>query len=408
MAYSILVVDDAEMNRQIVTDVLRNKLENVQFFHAANGEEAFEVLEKVHVDLIMLDLVMPTMDGYQVMQRLEQESALSGIPVIVSSAITEISSIEATLKMGARDYFTKPLSVEEMEVVLPLKVKNALLLHEQQQTIEALNREIQVELKNAHDFQSIMLPRSRDFKSVDLHIKYHPSMGIGGDCFDCFESEGKLWFIIADVTGHGIAAGMASSMVKVLFRCSAWSDDVTPAQVLERVNARIYEIFDFGNAFNYLVFTAFAGCIEDGVLTYANAGQPYPLVYHTSENKFEVIEEGGVPVGAFEGVKYDDYRKSLRDGDALFLYTDGLFSCGRKTDFVNWKLVHQFAHERRTEIEDDPDLFLDELFWYFHLVHKKDSPDGEGDYTDDVAMMLLKMKPGWGVPENEQHEVRMD
>ncbi len=86
--------------------------------------------------------------------------------MIVSSAITEISSIEMTLEMGAVDYFTKPLSPEDMDIILPLKAKNALQFYEQQKTIAALNREIQVELKNAHDFQNIMLPKSRDFKNV--------------------------------------------------------------------------------------------------------------------------------------------------------------------------------------------------------------------------------------------------
>lgn len=392
MEYKILIADDVEMNRRLITDVLKGKLENATFLQASNGQEVFTVLSKIDIDLIVLDLIMPVKDGFEVLSELKSDEKYSHIPVIVSSAITEISSIEMTLEMGAVDYFTKPLSPEDMEIILPLKAKNALLFYEQQKTIAALNNEIQVELKNAHDFQNIMLPKSRDFDMVDLFIKYQPSLGIGGDCFDCFEHNGKIWFIIADVTGHGIAAGMASSMVKVMFRCSVKKDDTTPDQVLSSINKSIFDIFDFGNSFNYLVFTAFVGCIENCNFQYSNAGQPYPLIYHGQSKSIEIIEEGGMPVGVFDMATYQLNSKTLNEGDSIFLYTDGLFSSGQKSDFVNWKLVHEFASSHKNEIANEPNTFLEELFWYFHVIHKSDSKTGDQDFTDDVAMMLLKIK----------------
>ncbi len=392
LEYNILIADDVEMNRRLITDILKGKLDKVSFLQAANGQEVFTILEKIDIDLIVLDLIMPVMDGFEVLSQLKSDEKYSDIPVIVSSAITEISSIEMTLEMGAIDYFTKPLSPEDMEIILPLKAKNALQFYDQQKTIASLNKEIQVELKNAHDFQSIMLPKSRDFEKVDLFIKYQPSLGIGGDCFDCFEVDGKLWFIIADVTGHGIAAGMASSMVKIMFRCSVKGKDMTPVSVLDKVNKSIFDIFDFGNSFNYLVFTAFVGCIENNDFHYANAGQPYPLIYHQKTRSIEIIEEGGMPVGVFEEASYQNFSRKLGEGDSIFLYTDGLFSSGQKTDFVNWKLVHEFAQNHKNEISDEPNIFLDELFWYFHVIHKSDNSKSEHDFTDDVAMMLLKIK----------------
>jgi sigma-B regulation protein RsbU (phosphoserine phosphatase) len=400
MDYKILIVDDVEMNRRLITDVLKGKLKNASFLQASNGVEVFEVLEKVDVDLIVLDLIMPVKDGFAVLSELKANDLYSHIPVIVSSAITEISSIEMTLEMGAVDYFTKPLSPEDMDIILPLKAKNALVFYEQQKTIEALNREIQVELKNANDFQNIMLPKSHDFESVDLFIKFQPSLGIGGDCFDCFEDGNRMWFIIADVTGHGIAAGMASSMVKIMFRCSVKGENMTPAKVLSDINKSISEIFDFGKNFNYLVFTAFVGCIDNGTFLYANAGQPYPLIYHKEDKCIEVIEEGGLPVGILEDTAYQLHSKTLGEGDSIFLYTDGLFSSGQKTDFVNWKLVHEFAMEHKNEIEAEPEVFLEELLWYFHLIHKSEGSEHGQDFTDDVAMMLLKMKSD---PKHETH-----
>jgi sigma-B regulation protein RsbU (phosphoserine phosphatase) len=170
------------------------------------------------------------------------------------------------------------------------------------------------------------------------------------------------------------------------------NDETTPDQVLRGINKSISEIFDFGSSFNYLVFTAFVGCIDNGEFLYSNAGQPYPLIFHQKTQTIEIIEEGGMPVGVFDLAQYQLNKKHLGEGDSIFLYTDGLFSSGQKCDFVNWKLVHEFADSHKEEIENEPNIFLDELFWYFHLIHKSDKGKGD-DFTDDVAMMLLKMKP---------------
>ncbi len=393
MEYRILIADDVEMNRILIIDILSRKLENAVFVEATNGKEVMDTVASQDIDLIVLDLIMPVMDGFQVLKSMKSNEETADIPIIVSSAITEISSIELTLKAGAMDYFTKPLSPNDMEIILPLKAKNALLFYEQQKTIAALNREITEELKNAHDFQSIMLPKSRDFENMDLFIKYQPSLGIGGDCFDCFEHEGKMWFIIADVTGHGIAAGMASSMVKILFRWAASQEGMTPGKVLESINHRIFEIFDFDSMSNYLVFTAFVGAIDDGNLQYANAGQPYPMIYHQASNEVEIIEDGGLACGMLDGIRFDDKGRQLLPGDSIFLYTDGLFSSGQKKDFVNWKLVHEYVADHRHQIGEDPDAFMEGLFWYFHFIHKGEDKNHEHDFTDDVAMMLLKVRP---------------
>jgi sigma-B regulation protein RsbU (phosphoserine phosphatase) len=197
------------------------------------------------VDLIILDLVMPIMDGYETLRWLKKHPEFHDIPVIVNSAITEINSIEQTLKEGAVDYFTKPLSPNDMQIILPLKARNALMLYEQQKTIVSLNQQINEELKNANTFANILLPKEKGMKQIELYLKYHPSLGIGGDFFDCVEIENKVHFMIADVTGHGIAAGMASSMIKVLYRKMIETPDIMPHEVLEKMNQSIFDIFDF-------------------------------------------------------------------------------------------------------------------------------------------------------------------
>ena len=270
MRYRILIADDAAMNRALVKDILLKNLGDVSIVEAINGQDVMDIVHKVQVDLIILDLIMPVLDGYETLKLLKKSEVFRDIPVIVNSSITEIASIEQTLKEGAVDYFTKPLSVNDMNIILPLKAKNALRMYEQNHIINELNRQISQELKNANAFANIMLPKSNSLKGVELFIKYHPSLGIGGDFFDCVEQNGKVHFMVADVTGHGIAAGMASSMIKVLYRKSIEKEGILPHEVLEDMNSSIFHYFDFAGKDAYIAFTAFVGTIENNILSYLN------------------------------------------------------------------------------------------------------------------------------------------
>lgn len=388
MPHNILIADDVKMNRVLLIDVLNSKLKDANFIEAENGMEVMQLVEKEDIDLIILDLIMPILDGYAVLKELKSKPETMDIPVIVNSAISDIKSIEDTLRQGAIDYFTKPLTRQDMDIILPLKAKNALTLYEHKKTIEQLNQEIYSELKNATAFQNMMLPKSKSFSNLDIFMKYHPCLGIGGDYFDCVQKNNKVWFMIADVTGHGIAAGMASSMVKVLFRTNIDKPEMTPGGLLSTINHNIFEIFDFGNDFHYFAFTAFVGCVENNRFTYANAGQPYPIVFSHANRRVGVVKENGLLIGIKEDVTYEDHAIDFHSGDSVFLYTDGLFSSGKNSDFKNWVLVEDFANLYKDWAFNDGDAFLTKAYGHFKLFHMTD----KGDYTDDVAMMLLNFK----------------
>lgn len=389
MAYRILIADDAVMNRKLIRNILADHLKDVIFEEAENGQQVLSLVEEHTIDLIILDLVMPVLDGYDTLKRLKSSEKFRDIPVIVNSAITEIHSIENILNEGAIDYFTKPLSLDDMKIKLPLKARNALTLHAQQQTIMALNNQINDELKNANVFANIMLPKPEDMQLVDLFIKYHPSLGIGSDFFDCVERDGRIHFMIADVTGHGIAAGMASSMVKVLYRKCIERSDILPHEILEEMNRSIFDWFDFAGVNNYFVFTAFVGVIENGMLYYSNAGQPYPILFNFEDYETVQLEQNGFLIGMMEDVVYDTVYRHIYPGDVLFLYTDGLFCSGEAHDFVGWENVFQLATQLREELLDNAEGFLEELFYGFHMIHKARN----STFTDDVAMMLIKLRP---------------
>ncbi len=384
----ILIADDAVMNRVLVRSVLNSKLPSAVIYEAENGLEVLEIVRTREVHLIILDLVMPYMDGYQTLVELKKDERYRDIPVIVNSSISEIQSIERTLKDGAIDYFIKPLSPDEMQIILPLKAKNALVYYEQNKTIHDLNRRINEELKNANAFAKYMLPKPGNFEELDLYMKYQPSMGIGGDFFDCVKENDRIWFMIADVTGHGIAAGMASSMLKILFRTTVEREDLTPQAVLEHINKEIFQIFDRGEKMSFIAFTAFLGCVHRHKLTYSNAGQPYPLVFNQKAMDLQFCKQNGPPLGILEGVRFTDSELELSPGDGLFLYTDGLFSGSKGGDFKNWGKVQENSTEFIADLDQHPETFLRKINGSFRDAHL----DEHGNLIDDVAMALIKIK----------------
>ena len=137
---TILLVDDETMNLKILRTILRKG--EYRFLEAQSGEEALGLLQTEKADLIVLDLMMPGMDGFQVLERVKSDPSTDFIPVIIASALKDSSAIEKGLELGANDYFTKPLSDDDRRFQLPLKVRNLVKSKKMQDQLADLNREL--------------------------------------------------------------------------------------------------------------------------------------------------------------------------------------------------------------------------------------------------------------------------
>jgi CheY-like chemotaxis protein len=137
---TILLVDDETMNLKILRTILRKG--EYRFLEAQSGEEALQLLQTEKADLIVLDLMMPGMDGFQVLERVKSDPSTDFIPVIIASALKDSSAIEKGLELGANDYFTKPLSDDDRRFQLPLKVRNLIKSKKMQDQLADLNREL--------------------------------------------------------------------------------------------------------------------------------------------------------------------------------------------------------------------------------------------------------------------------
>ena len=143
MESNIMIIDDSPIDRKFIRKILENQLSNINVFEAEDGLNINEKLKLNKIHMCILDIMMPIVDGFQVLMDMNQDPYARDIPVIVCTGIEDKQAIEKALSLGAYDYFSKPLSGEVMKTSLPLKAKNA---------IELMKRNLKITYLSYHDF----------------------------------------------------------------------------------------------------------------------------------------------------------------------------------------------------------------------------------------------------------------
>ena len=376
---NVLVVDDVSMNRKIVKSILLQSVEDIAVIEAENAFVAMDELKRGGISIVILDIMMPVKDGIELLTEIKAEAELKNIPVIMCSALHELDMIQKTLNLGALDYFTKPLTEEQMKITLPLKVRNALEYYEQQSEILKYYDNLRREMRLAGNIQKAMISEYSKLTESEMYGKYIPCQEIGGDFFSSKQVNGNMWFMMADVSGHGIAAAMISSMLNVVFSTSiAYCG--APGDVLKSINERLCEIF-MGT--DYGLVSAFVGCIRGETFQYANAGHPYPVFFQKKTHTIEELKIDGFLLGMFKEEGYDTQTKVIEEGDTIILYTDGLFDKGEEEGCVNWVLVSDYCNRNKDKLLEPLTNFLENIIDYFENRENR-------VFIDDVAIMAIK------------------
>ncbi|MCC5466439.1 response regulator [Pelosinus baikalensis] len=160
MKNSILIVDDLTFNRKQIKAVLKD-MQQIEFYDAEDGFQAIKEVEDNDIDLIILDLMMPGKDGFDVLRELKADAKYKDIPIIVYSGMDNIDSINQALELGAYDYFSKPLTMEQIQFVVPVKVKNALDSYVQRKALLRMHEKMKLELMLANVLQQTLIATSK-------------------------------------------------------------------------------------------------------------------------------------------------------------------------------------------------------------------------------------------------------
>ena len=381
MLNTVLIVDDTAFNRKIIKKILSKNIEDIYFLEANNGIEALEILSKQNISVIILDIMMPIMDGIETLLKIKKNPLIENIPVIMCSAVDEGESIREALELGALDYFTKPLTEEEIKITLPLKVKNAIEYYSTKKELIKYQNHMKEELHFAEQLQKALISEYKDFEKAEIRARYIPCEEVGGDIICTKEIDGNVWFIVADICGHGFSSAMMSTMLSVLFNARVEFCD-SPRELLTIINNMFFEVFG-GDKFSLI--SAFAGCLSENTLFYSNAGHPYPLIYRSKEKHIELLKENGFLLGMFQGAEYDLVSTNIETGDNLIIYTDGIYDNLENRNVDGWDSILEYCNKFKDSIEENTNKFIEDIMMFFNEKAKK-------KFIDDVALMIVKKK----------------
>jgi serine phosphatase RsbU (regulator of sigma subunit) len=336
---TILVVDDKEANVRLIEGMLR-----VAGYTAVQStmdpNEVCDLHRKNRYDLILLDLQMPGMDGFQVMEGLKEIEADGYLPVLVITAqpAHKLRALEA----GAKDFVSKPFELAELQArvhnilevrLLHLRAKeHSKSLEETVQELEASREVIRIktleeqrkseqELKLAQETQESLLPRCLPrFENYRIHAFNTPTRYVGGDFYDFLPLNSGQWMgVLADVSGKGMSAAILSSMVLGALNMEFRSGS-PPEEVLNRVNRLLCEkslAYQFVTLFLFLLGA-------DGAGQFINAGHNPAYLFRAETGKIEVLVSNLFAVGMFDTASYQSTTFRLSKGDILLVYSDGL------------------------------------------------------------------------------------
>jgi sigma-B regulation protein RsbU (phosphoserine phosphatase) len=313
----ILIVDDMPVNLRLLSNMLTEQGYKVR--SVINGQMALTATQAAAPDLILLDINMPDMNGYEVCERLKTDEHTRDIPVIFISALDEIHDKVMAFTVGGVDYITKPFQFEEVLA----RVETHLSLRRLQRQLQDANQRFEQELALAGRIQTSFLPDVPDVRGWQLAVTLRPARETSGDFYDLHPlSDGRLGIVVADVVDKGVGAALYMALSWILLRTYAAEYSTQPERVFSAVNRRM--VLD---AHSDQFVTAFYGILDpiSGTLTYCNAGHNPPyLASAQNSQSVRALNKTGLPLGVFEDADWEEKIIQVAPGDVLVLYTDGI------------------------------------------------------------------------------------
>lgn len=347
----VLIVDDDEINRETFLELIHHYDFDVDA--VADGRSALEMIEQHDYDVVLLDIGMPVMNGFEVLSRIRGQRPPTELPVIMITGLDQRDHVLEALKLGANDYVVKPFdpAVVVARIRTQLSLKRAVdrivrLEHDMEsknRELEQANSELQQayrhiksDLEAAAQVQRALLPTSLPvMPGVSFCWAYRPCEELAGDSLNVFQlDESHVAFYLLDVSGHGVRAALLSVAISRILSpltdqaslVQRWSSDASrleptpPNLVAEELNRRFQLDLE-----TYQFFTFFYGVLNTRTheLQYVCAGQTGPI-HAQAEGAPVNLNNPGIAIGVVPDPHYQQRRLQLEPGDRLYLYSDGL------------------------------------------------------------------------------------
>ena len=370
----VLLVDDAKANLDILVEGLKA---DHKLSLALNGEMALQIAAKMPPDLVLLDIMMPGLDGYEVCKRLRQMPETAEVPIMFLSSLEEVQNKTRGFEAGANDSLTKPFEMLEVKA----RVRSLL---KAKAYSDAVKEQIASELRVAREIQMGMLPH--DFAEVErtygvkIGAVLEPAREVGGDLYGvCAAAPERLVLFLGDVSGKGIPASMfmvrAISLARLLAR-----DIAEPERILARLNDELAVDNPSG------MFVTFLCAVFDprsGRLVIANAGHCRPVLLRAGVTPVWAVKNLGTALGFEPGLEFERTELTLPPGDSLVFYTDGVSEAFDPHDecYGDARLLADVG----ALAGQSPEVLAAGLLKQVHAYA------GTAPQSDDIAIMTLKV-----------------
>ncbi len=357
---TLLVVDDNAENSHLLARTLERQGHNTR--EVQNGLEALASLAETPVDLVLLDVLMPELDGYETLGRIKADPNLRHIPVIMISALDELKSVVRCIEAGAEDYLPKPFDPTLLRARVGACLEKKRFRDQEQaylQQIDETRKRLQAELQEAARYVSSILPDPID-EPFRIRWAYNPSTELGGDSFGYHWIDDDHFAIyLLDVCGHGVGAALLSvAAINVMRTMSLQNVDFRePAEVLRGLN----DTFPM-EKHNNMYFTIWYGVYQKstGRLRHVSGGHPPAVLFLPNEQEPRLLRSPGMLIGAMPGATFHSEDTQVPPGSRLCVFCDGAYEIRRKEeemlDFEDEFLP--FLNSRRTS-EKLPDELLE-------------------------------------------------
>jgi len=312
----LLLVDDNPSNLEVLMATLGGR--GYTLLVAKSGEVALSIARQARPSLILLDILMPGIDGYETCRALKKEPATSNAAIIFLSALDDPKDKVKGLSLGAVDYIAKPFLPEEVVA----RVETHLTIQRLNRELQARYEDIEHELTVVAQVQKNLLPQQLpDIEGLQLAAYYETSRYAGGDYYDIIQLDDQQWGIfVADVSGHGTRAAVLMAMTYAYFHAFPHTAN-DPAVLLDYMNDQLLPIChgDFVTAL-YTVYDCTRGTIH-----YASSGHMPPLLYRPrTAAQLTLACEPACPLGVFPYDRISSAQQQLGSGDVIAFYTDGV------------------------------------------------------------------------------------
>jgi sigma-B regulation protein RsbU (phosphoserine phosphatase) len=335
----ILVVDDIPKNLQVVGKLLDKAGYSLSF--ASDYKKALEILDSAIPDLILLDVMMPEMDGFELCELIKRNAATKDIPVIFLTARISTDDIVRGFQAGAVDYIMKPFNVKELliriKTHLELKFSKEII-NQKAIEIENVNKEltkiniekdrylniIHKELRSAADYVLSLLPSPIKCGDIISDWVFVPSRSLGGDAFGYKQiDDSKFAFYLLDVCGHGVRSALHSvSIINTInFEIMPNMEYLDPAKALSELNNR-FQMAEHNDLFFSIIY-----CVYDRntrVLKYSGGGHPPALSIDKSGEKI-LLKSTNRIMGFLPNTEFHSDTIQIGESSDIYLYSDGVY-----------------------------------------------------------------------------------